>query len=359
MKTIYNSHHGAHAATHEFFRGRLVPAFEIPARADFVLQAVTVAELGAVLAPVDHGLAPLTRVHAAPYLHFVENAWNEWQALGGEGDAFPAVWPVRGLRSDVIPASFAARMGLYSMDSGTPLTAGSWEAAYWGAQATLTGLDLLLAGERSAYVLTRPPGHHAARDFFGGYCFVNNAAVAAQAALDAGQMQMPGLDKPALLPIQRVAILDVDFHHGNGTQAIFYDRADVFYASVHGDPQTEFPFFLGHADEVGAGAGLGFNANYPLPAGASNEAWFAALEAALLRLQAYQPDVLIVSLGVDTYVDDPISHFLLDLPEFTRLGQRLAALRLPTLWLQEGGYATEALGHNVVAVLKGFQGASA
>jgi acetoin utilization deacetylase AcuC-like enzyme len=207
--------------------------------------------------------------------------------------------------------------------------------------------------------LTRPPGHHAARDFFGGYCFVNNAAVAAQAALDAGQMQMPGLDKPALLPIQRVAILDVDFHHGNGTQAIFYDRADVFYASVHGDPQTEFPFFLGHADEVGAGAGLGFNANYPLPAGASNEAWFAALEAALLRLQAYQPDVLIVSLGVDTYVDDPISHFLLDLPEFTRLGERLAALRLPTLWLQEGGYATEALGHNVVAVLKGFQGASA
>ena len=351
MKTIYNAYHGAHAATHEFFRGRLVPAFEAPSRADFVLQAVKAAALGPVLAPVDHGALPLARVHAAPYLNFVENAWSEWQALGGEGDAFPAVWPVRGLRSDVIPRSFAARMGLYSMDSGTPLTAGSWQAAYWGAQATLTGLDLLLAGERSAYVLTRPPGHHAAADFFGGYCFINNAAVAAQAALDAGQMQIAGQS----VPVRRVAILDVDYHHGNGTQAIFYDRADVFYASVHGDPQTEFPFFLGHADECGAGAGLGFNANYPLPAGASNAAWFAALEAALLRLQAYQPDLLIVSLGVDTYINDPISHFLLDKPEFTRLGQTLAALHLPTLWLQEGGYATEALGHNVVAVLQGFQ----
>ncbi|MCZ8074395.1 MAG: histone deacetylase family protein, partial [Paucibacter sp.] len=234
MKTVYNARHAAHAATHEFFRGRLVPAFEVPARADYVLAVVQAAQLGEIVAPVDHGLAPLERVHAQAYLRFVQGAWAEWQALGGEGDAFPAVWPVRSLRSDVAPRSFAARMGLYSMDSGTPLTAGSWEAAYWGAQASLTGLDQVLGGEHSAYVLTRPPGHHAGADFFGGYCFVNNAAVAAQAALDAGLL--------------RVAILDVDYHHGNGTQAIFYDRADVFYASLHGDPQTEFPFFLGHAD---------------------------------------------------------------------------------------------------------------
>ncbi|MCV2364073.1 histone deacetylase family protein [Paucibacter sp. DJ1R-11] len=341
MKTVYNARHAAHAATHEFFRGRLVPAFEVPARADYVLAAVQAAQLGELLEPVDHGLVPLERVHAPAYLRFVQGAWAEWQALGGEGDAFPAVWPVRSLRSDVVPRSFAARMGLYSMDSGTPLTAGSWEAAYWGAQASLTGLYRVLGGERSAYVLTRPPGHHAGADFFGGYCFVNNAAVAAQAALDAG--------------LQRVAILDVDYHHGNGTQAIFYERADVFYASLHGDPQTEFPFFLGHADETGAGAGLGFNANFPLPAGVSNEAWFAALEAALARLQAYAPELLIVSLGVDTYGGDPISHFKLDRPEFTRLGQRLAAFGAPTLFLQEGGYATEAIGHNVVAVLQGFE----
>jgi acetoin utilization deacetylase AcuC-like enzyme len=343
MHTVYNGEHGAHAATHEFFRGRLVPAFEVPARADYILQALQVAKLGDILAPVDHGRAPLERVHAPSYLRFIEGAHAEWRALGGEGDAFPAVWPVRSLRSDVEPASFAARMGLYSMDSGTPLTAGSWAAAYAGAQASLTALDRVLAGERAAYCLTRPPGHHAGADFFGGYCFINNAAVAAQAARDAG--------------LARVAILDVDYHHGNGTQAIFYDRADVFYASVHGDPQTEFPFFLGHADETGAGAGQGFNANFPLPVGVSNEAWFAALEQALARLTAFRPELLIVSLGVDTYGGDPISHFKLDEPEFRRLGARLAAFGAPTLFLQEGGYATEAIGRNVLAVLAGFEGA--
>lgn len=343
MHTVYNAEHGAHAATHEFFRGRLVPAFEVPARADYILQALQAARLGDLRAPVDHGRAPLERVHAARYLRFIEGAHAEWRALGGEGDAFPAVWPVRSLRSDVEPASFAARMGLYSMDSGTPLTAGSWSAAYAGAQASLTALDLVLAGQRAAYCLTRPPGHHAGADFFGGYCFINNAAVAAQAARDAG--------------LARVAILDVDYHHGNGTQAIFYDRADVFYASVHGDPQTEFPFFLGHADETGAGAGHGFNANFPLPVGVANDDWFAALEQALARLTAFRPELLIVSLGVDTYGGDPISHFKLDEPEFRRLGARLAAFGAPTLFLQEGGYATEAIGRNVVAVLTGFEGA--
>jgi acetoin utilization deacetylase AcuC-like enzyme len=343
MKTVYNAAHAAHAATHEIFRGRLVPAFEIPARADYILQAVQGAGLGEVLAPVDHGRAPLERVHAPRYLRFVEGAHAEWQAAGGEGDAFPAVWPVRTLRSDVEPESFAGRMGLYSMDSGTPLTAGSWAAAYAGAQASLTALDLVLAGQRSAYCLTRPPGHHAGADFFGGYCFINNAAVAAQAARDAG--------------LARVAILDVDYHHGNGTQAIFYDRADVFFASVHGDPRTEYPFFLGHADETGSGAGAGFNANFPLPPGVANEDWFAALEQALTRLAAYRPELLIVSLGVDTYGGDPISHFKFDQPEFRALGRRLAAFGAPTLFLQEGGYATEAIGHNVVAVLQGFEAA--
>ncbi|NCT85165.1 MAG: histone deacetylase family protein [Comamonadaceae bacterium] len=343
MKTVYNAAHAAHAATHEIFRGRLVPAFEIPARADYILQAVQGAGLGEVLAPVDHGRAPLERVHTPRYLRFVEGAHAEWQAAGGEGDAFPAVWPVRTLRSDVEPESFAGRMGLYSMDSGTPLTAGSWAAAYAGAQASLTALDLVLAGQRSAYCLTRPPGHHAGADFFGGYCFINNAAVAAQAARDAG--------------LARVAILDVDYHHGNGTQAIFYDRADVFFASVHGDPRTEYPFFLGHADETGSGAGAGFNANFPLPPGVANEDWFAALEQALTRLAAYRPELLIVSLGVDTYGGDPISHFKFDQPEFRALGRRLAAFGAPTLFLQEGGYATEAIGHNVVAVLQGFEAA--
>ena len=341
MKIVYNERHAEHAAQKEFFRGQLVDAFEIPARADYVLQALQASDLGPFVPVVDHGRAPLERVHAPRYLRFIEGAYAEWQALGGQGEAFPAVWPIRSLRSDVEPRSFAARMGLYSMDSGSPLTAGTWSAAYWGAQASLTALDLVLAGERSAYCLTRPPGHHAGADFFGGYCFINNAAVTAQAARDAGR--------------QRVAILDVDYHHGNGTQAIFYERADVFFLSIHGDPQTEYPFFLGHADERGAGAGEGFNANYPLPAGASNEQWFEAFEKALVQLNAYAPELLIVSLGVDTYGGDPISHFQLDEPEFRRMGQSLASLQLPTLFLQEGGYATAAIGRNVQAVLAGFE----
>jgi acetoin utilization deacetylase AcuC-like enzyme len=341
MKTILNSLHARHAATHEFFRGRLVPAHEIPQRADHILSAVRAAALGPVIDPVDHGLAPLERVHAPRYLRFLEGAHAEWRALGGEGDAFPAVWPVRTLRADVEPRNFAARMGLYSMDSGTPLTEGSFEAAVAGAQCALTGLDLLHAGERAAYVLTRPPGHHAGADFFGGYCFVNHAAVAAQAARDAGA--------------QRVAILDVDYHHGNGTQAIFYGRGDVFYASLHGDPMTEFPFYLGHADETGEGDGEGANLNLPLPAGTTAPQWFAALDRALDRLRAWGPDLLVVSLGVDTYEHDPISHFKLAETDFPVIGERVAALGLPTLWVQEGGYATEAIGRNVVGVLRGFE----
>ena len=341
MKTVYNAGHAAHDAKHEFFRGRLVPAFETPQRAQYVLEALQRSGLGEIIAPQDHGLAPPQRVHSSAYLRFLQGAWSEWLAQGGEEEAFPAVWPVRTLRSDVEPGNFTARLGLYSMDSGTPLTAGSWQAAYDGAQATLTAQALVAAGERSAYVLTRPPGHHAGADFFGGYCFVNNAAVAAQACIDQGA--------------RRVAILDVDYHHGNGTQAIFYARADVFFASLHGDPLTEYPFFLGHADEEGEGEGRGFNANFPLAAGSSNDAWFAALDAALARLRDYAPEMLIVSLGVDTYGGDPISHFALDEPEFARLGRELAALHRPTLFVQEGGYATEAIGRNVVAVLRGFE----
>ena len=347
MKIVFNSAHAAHDAQHEFFRGRLVAAFETPQRAEFILQALRDDPgFGGFLPVVDHGPAPLERVHAAAYLRFLAGAWAEFRASGGgdggdEGsEAFPSVWPVRTLRHDIEPRNFVAKLGLYSMDSGTPLTAGSWTAAYGGAQATLSALDLVRAGARSAYVLTRPPGHHAGRDFFGGYCFINNAAVAAQAALDAGAA--------------RVAILDVDYHHGNGTQAIFYARHDVFVASLHGDPLTEYPFYLGHGDERGDGEGLNFNANFPLPAGTDNPRWFAALEAALAQLQAFDPELLIVSLGVDTYVGDPISHFKLDAPEFTRLGERLACFGRPTLFVQEGGYATAAIGHNVLAVLRGF-----
>lgn len=343
MQWVFNDRHARHAPAKEIFRGQVVDAFEVPARAEHVLQALQRSPHGAPLAVRDHGLGPIERIHAARYLAFLQGAHTEWRAAGNAGDAFPAVWPTRTLRHDVEPQSLAGRLGLYSFDSGTPLSEGAWPAAYWGAQATLTGLGLLAEGQRQAYVATRPPGHHAGADFFGGYCFLNNAAIAAQAARDAGAA--------------RVAVLDVDYHHGNGTQAIFYGRADVFFASLHGSPMTEYPFFSGHADETGEGAGVGFNLNLPLPAGSSVAAWFEALELALARLRAFGPDLLVVSLGVDTFAEDPISHFQLRGGDFRRLGQAVAACGWPTLWLQEGGYAAAAMGENVRAVLDGADAA--
>lgn len=341
MKTIYNAAHRAHQAEHEFFRGEKVAAFEKVERADWVLRAVQAAQLGAVIEPRSFDDSAITRVHTERYLNFLSGAFDEYRALGGTGDAFPSVWSIRGMRSDVVPTSFAARMGLFSFDAGTPLTAGSWPAARAGANCALTGADMLLEGEPAAFVLTRPPGHHAGSDFFGGYCFLNNAAIAAQRLLDKG--------------CKRVAILDVDYHHGNGTQEIFYARSDVLFASIHGDPLTEYPFFLGHADETGVGDGAGFNLNLPLPAGASVESWFAALQTALQRVKDYAPDAIIVSLGVDTFEGDPISHFSLKTSNYPTVGSAIAALKLPTLFVLEGGYAVAEIGDNVVGVLRGFE----
>jgi len=340
MKTIYNAAHGAHRAEYEFFRGEKVPAFEKPERADWVHAAVQRAGLGDAVPPQAHDDTVLLKVHTEPYLDFLRGAYETFAALGGVGAAFPSVWPIRGMRADREPTNFAARMGRYSFDSGSPLTAGTWLAARTGANCALTGAALLSAGERSAVVLTRPPGHHAGRDFFGGYCFLNNAAIAAQALRDRG--------------CARVAILDVDYHHGNGTQDIFYDRGDVFFASIHGDPLTEYPFFLGHADETGRSAGEGCNLNLPLPAGASVEQWFAALRVGSEAIRRFRPDALVVSLGVDTFEGDPISHFQLRVSDFPRVGHAIASLACPTLFVLEGGYAVQEIGGNVVAVLQGF-----
>lgn len=342
MKTIYNAAHSLHRAEHEFFRGEKVPAFEKPERADWVVAAVHMATLGEVIAPTPHDDAAILKVHSEGYVNFIRGAHAEYAALGGTGDAFPAAWPIRGMRSDIEPKNFAARMGLYSFDAGSPLTAGTWAATRGGADCALTAVGLLNAGEQSAFVLTRPPGHHAGRDFFGGYCFLNHSAIAAQALRDSG--------------CNRVAILDVDYHHGNGTQDIFYARDDVFFASIHGDPMTEYPFYLGHADETGSGTGVGFNLNLPLAAGSSVATWFASLDQAIKRIEAFKPDSLVVSLGVDTFEGDPISHFKLKTSDYPSMGEKIARLNVPTLFAMEGGYAVAEIGDNVVGVLTGFAG---
>ena len=341
MKIIYSDSHRLHRGDKEMYRGELVPCFEKPERADYVLDAVTARKVGPILEPKQFPVAAIERVHLPRYIRFLEQAWDLWSALGHTHDALPAVWPVRGFRSDIEPDNFAAKLGLYSYDSGTPLTAGTWQAVKIGADIALTAQQIVNGGERAAFALSRPPGHHAGPDFLGGYCFVNNAAVAAQAFRDNGA--------------QRVVILDVDYHHGNGTQTIFYDRDDVLFLSIHGDPRTEYPFFLGHADETGRGAGEGYNRNYPLAAGSRNAMWFDALGDAVRRLNAFKPDAVVVSLGVDTFADDPISKFQLREPEYLRLGAQIAALQLPTVFILEGGYAVEEIGHNVAHVLRGFE----
>jgi acetoin utilization deacetylase AcuC-like enzyme len=347
MLTIHNPVHHLHQGRHEMFRGRLVPCHETVQRLDHVIAELQRRSLGPLCTPdadtpeLDDALA---RLHTPRYLHFIEHAWDEWVAIDpahAQLDALPSVWPAPGMRRDVLPDNFAARMGLFSFDAGTPLTAGSWTAARAGAACALTAAREVSAGRvRSAFALTRPPGHHAGADFFGGYCFLNNAAVAAQALRDGGAA--------------RVAVLDVDYHHGNGTQSIFYERDDVLTVSIHGDPRTEYPFFLGHADERGAGAGVGFNLNLPLPRGTDFTRWRAALHAGLAAVESFGADAMVVSLGVDTFEGDPISGFTLRSADYFDVGEDIASASLPTVFVFEGGYAVAEVGINTVNVLEGF-----
>lgn len=343
MKTFFNALHARHQGQFEMFRGALVPCHEVPARADHVLAELQRRQLGEVCAPTAFGVEAITRVHSPRYLQFLEGAWDEWVALDPANagkDALPSVWPTRTFRTDVLPANFAARMGLFSFDAGTPLMAGTWAAARAGADCALTAAQALVDGDRAAFALSRPPGHHAGADFFGGYCFLNNAALAAE------HLRACGLD--------RVAVLDVDYHHGNGTQAIFYQRPDVFFASIHGDPRTEYPFFLGYADETGAGAGQGANLNLPLPRGSDFARWSEALETALAAIQQFGAQALVISLGVDTFAGDPISGFTLQSDDYLRMGERLARMGLPTVLVFEGGYAVAEVGVNAVNVVQAF-----
>lgn len=325
-------------------RGELFPCLEHPGRAEFVLAELQRRNLGPILSPQRVALVSLERIHSSRYLDFLRHAWQEWLALDPANagkDALPSVWPIRTLRDDIEPLNFNAKLGLFSMDCNTPLTSGTWLAAKGGADCAINAAHALQGQERGSFALTRPPGHHAGTDFSGGYCFLNNAALAAQHLLDNG--------------CKRVAILDLDFCHGNGTQSIFYERADVLTLSIHGDPRTEFPFYLGFADETGSGPGLGCNLNIPLPAGSASSTWFAALETACLRIQTSRVEALVVALGVNTWAGDPLGSFQLQSADFLRVGERIGVLGLPTAFMFEGGYALNEIGVNVVNVLEGFE----
>ncbi|GGX60931.1 histone deacetylase family protein [Saccharospirillum salsuginis] len=339
MKTYYSPKHRLRQPKAELHDGQWVPSFESPERMDHILEALKARGLDEPLEPGGYGMDPVLAVHDADYIEFLASVWERWVAKGHQGDAVPNIWPARTLR-DIRPQAIEAQLGYYALASDTTLTEGTWQAALAAKDVTLAATEAVLAGDSSAFALCRPPGHHASSSQFGGYCFLNNAVIAAQYARDHGK--------------QRVAVLDVDFHHGNGTQEIFYRRNDVFTTSLHGDPEHAFPFFLGRADETGAGAGEGFNLNLPLPNGTTYRAWADALETALTAIEDFGAELLVVSLGVDTFENDPISLFKLTSDDFSDYGKRLGRLGLPTVFVMEGGYAVAEIGTNTVNVLAGF-----
>lgn len=334
MRSFFSARQLGHAPRHELHNGGFADHAETPQRVAPILAAV-----GPVETPPDRGDAAIGAVHAADYLDFLRTAPARWAAAGRAGDAMGYVWPVVGRRT--VPLErIDGLLGRYSFDAATPLTTESYQSAYWSAQSVLAATAAVTGGERVAFALCRPPGHHAGADYLGGYCYLNTAAIAAQAARDAG--------------CRRVAILDIDYHHGNGTQDIFWSRSDVLYASVHADPATDYPFYWGHGDETGEGEGRGTTLNLPLPHGTTLDTFRRAQGRALDAIARFVPDLLVLSFGADTWEGDPISHFRLTTADYAVLARDIAACGWPTVIAMEGGYAVDALGANVASLLSGF-----
>lgn len=338
MKAIFDERQWKHQPRHFMANGAILPNPEQPERIDRLLTGARAAGCS-VEAPRDAGLGPIAALHSPEYLTFLENIHTRWKRIEGAGEeVIPNIHPAS--RTDSYPKSAVGQAGFHQADTACPIAAGTWEAAYWSAQTAISGADLILEGERSAYALCRPPGHHAFGDLAGGFCFLNNAAIAAE------RLRARGL---------RPAILDVDVHHGNGTQGIFYHRSDVLTVSIHADPERFYPFFWGQAHERGVGEGLGYNLNLPLPRGTVDDTYLATLEVALKRIRAFGADAVVVALGLDAFVGDPFKGLAVSTIGFGRIGAALAATRLPCLFVQEGGYLCDELGDNLASVLNGHR----
>ena len=345
MKAVYTPAHLRHDPRVELEDSVAHSPWEHTGRGEVIREALAADPRFEIVGPRDWGTSPITAVHD-PGLHsFIESAWGEYQvAVGPTREVVPDIFQMDGLRNKMTPATEPAavqgRLGWWSFEITTPLTEGTYEAARGAVDTALTAMQFVLDGERAAYGLCRPPGHHATSSLYGGYCFFNNAAIVAHHVASTTGV--------------KVAVLDVDYHHGNGTQEIFYDRDDVMYVSLHGDPARAYPYAIGHLDETGTGRGLGSNVNIPLPARTNDDAYLAALAPALERISAFGAQLLVVSLGLDTFVTDPICDLSLTTAGFGRCGAAVAELGLPTVVLQEGGYDLEHLGANAVSWLSGL-----
>lgn len=347
MRVVYGPDHSRHAPRLELEKSQFQEPFEHPGRAEIIRATLAADPTFEFAGPQRWGTAPIEAVHDAGLVRFLATAWAEYQAeCGPTHDVVPDVFRHPGVRDGMgpgpEPGPVSMRMGWWCYETTTPLTEGTYRAARASADVALTATDAVLRGERAAYGLCRPPGHHAARAVYGGYCFFNNAAVAAQHAVAAGA---------------KVAVLDVDYHHGNGTQQIFYDRADVMFLSVHADPVRAYPYVTGFADETGTGAGLGHTLNLPLAAGVGDVELLVALGKAAETIDRFGADLVVVSLGLDMYVGDPIADLTVTTDGFHASGRLIRELGRPTAVLQEGGYATDALGRNAAAWLRGLAGA--
>ncbi|MDB5671708.1 MAG: histone deacetylase family protein [Alphaproteobacteria bacterium] len=334
MRLYFDPRQLLHAPAVELHNGSFCAYAETPQRVESILRAIGPTDL-----PGDFGEGPILAVHDSDYVAFLKSAHARWQQAGRPGDAIPYVWPVVH-RRQIALSRIDALLGRYSFDATTPIAERTWDALYANAQTAVAAAQTVLDGESAAFALCRPPGHHCGRDYYGGYCHLNVAAIAAQRARDRG--------------VERVAILDIDYHHGNGTQDIFWERGDVFYASLHADPASDYPFYWGHADEAGVGQGAGANLNLPLPQGTSVDAFRAAQADALESIARFAPGLLVISFGADTWEGDPISHFKLSTSDYALLAADIAACGWPTVIVMEGGYAVDALGENVAAFLSGF-----
>jgi acetoin utilization deacetylase AcuC-like enzyme len=337
MKAIFDERQWRHDPKHFLVNGTVRPSPEQPERIARLLDGAEAA--GAhVDSPRDHGMGPLAAVHTAEYLVFLRTIHTRWRRIeGASEEVIPNIHPVR--QPGSYPRSAVGQAGYHQADTACPIAEHTWEAAYWSAQTALSAAEWVLGGERAAYALCRPPGHHAFADLAGGFCFLNNAAIAAE------HLRAQGL---------RPAILDVDVHHGNGTQGIFYACDDVLTVSIHADPVRFYPFYWGHAHERGEGAGLGANLNLPLPRGTGDDAYMEALATALDRIDAFGTDVLVVALGLDAHERDPFEGLALTTPGFARIATALVATGLPLLVVQEGGYLSDDLGANLTSFLNGL-----
>ncbi|RDD62970.1 histone deacetylase family protein [Ferruginivarius sediminum] len=339
MQVVHNPEHRRHDPRHFVVNGRVQPNPEVAARVDALLSAAQEAGHEA-MTPPDYGLGPAAAVHTPEYLQFLEHAAERWQRIeGASEEVVPNIHPQGRWRTGY-PASVVGQAGRHMADTACPIGAGTWRALLGNINCTAHAAQLVMDGAPAAYALCRPGGHHAFADMAGGFCYLNDSAMAAQRLRRR---------------FRRVCVLDVDVHHGNGTQAIFYRRRDVLTVSLHADPVRFYPFFWGHADERGEGEGTGCNLNVPLPRGTADADYLAALDRALTRVSAFAPGALVVTLGLDAYEGDQLKGLSLTTEGFAAMAARIGALRLPTVLVQAGGYLSEALGRNLASFLAGLE----